>query len=742
MRKIVWMVFLISGISLSAQAGTQLRLINPSYSAFKMYDGIFSGTAGVMCGEKGAISYTHNEGKTWKSKNLAPYQDLHQVFMEGPLKVWVLSDSLLYYSTDGGQSFQIIFGAPADKKLLRFRKKGNNSWILAADKSTGQPFYLLRSTDEWQSAPEVITLTMNNVVDFDFSDTQQGMLITNTAFYRTQDEGSTYTMIQEAGTSEYLSQISWAGGQVWYASGYTYTYAPSAAVSPVARVWKSTDGGFSWNQLSLPFNMVFNSFSHDLQVKDEFTVMLGLYESGEEGTRWPVLVSTNGGLTWNTIQIEPNLLQTQFQTKSCWVMISDNKFWALEDKSLWSLSYSFNGTQFFFADDVVTRKIKDIVINAPQLFSGSRLFMINGGVSDFIETTTVYYPWDTVAGTSLFPTGTLDRIAFGSRLLGIATSPRITLSTFNGGVSWVRFNYNSSLYLTLHDLEFPSPVAAYRRMTYTDPNTGKLTQLVEKTIDLGQSWTPVSIPDLTIYRMVFVNDQKGFLFGHDENSGEWGFYKTTDGAQHWEWNALPSGITVTKVDMPRDSVAIIGGDNRMFRLDIHNVGYSISEIALPVGKLQIFDFSDGIHGVVVMEDSLFTRMYWTNTWGEDWIVDPMLLPRGFTGVNLTSNFLNGYLYGLRNVLLHIDDSFVLGNESDLSVNRQVSPNPAQEYVEFSGPGEGMLEVFNLAGQKMFSGRVNYPFRLSVRGWKAGMYFYRLSGENQSLSGKFIVSPGN
>lgn len=46
-----------------------------------------SETTGVNCVEKGAVSYTSDEGKTWSSKNLAPYQELHQVCMEGPLKV-------------------------------------------------------------------------------------------------------------------------------------------------------------------------------------------------------------------------------------------------------------------------------------------------------------------------------------------------------------------------------------------------------------------------------------------------------------------------------------------------------------------------------------------------------------------------------------------------------------------------------------------------------------------------------
>ncbi|MGC8864835.1 MAG: T9SS type A sorting domain-containing protein [Bacteroidales bacterium] len=734
-RKFFVAVIIILAISFSAWAQMELRLVNPSYSAFSMSDGMFVGSTGVMCGEKGALSITHDEGQTWTSVNLSPYQDLKQVFVEDIQHIWIMGDSLLYYSSDGGLNFQIVFGAPADKKLMRFRKRGTTSWILATEKTTGSTFYLLRSTTNWQSAPEILTLTLSEVKDFDFSDSQLGLVLTGSAFYQTQNGGNTFSKVQDVNEGERPSEITWSGGLIWYASGYTYTYAPSL-VHAVPIVWKSGDAGNSWVRLTLPVNKLFGCYPNDLVVKDENTILLGLGESGEEGSRWPVLLSQDGGLTWDLAQTQPDITQTQFFTKRCWVMISENKYWSMENESLGALAYSNNGSQFYFADELVTNKIKDLTRN--KMFdNGSHLFLINSRSSDFLQSSQWGIAWDTVAGTSLFPTGKLERIAFGDFNKGIATGSYISLSTTNGGVSWSRYNYSSTYYLTFKDLEFPSPNVAYRRMTYIDPNTGALMQKVEKTTNVGQNWTSVTIPDLNVSRMVFVSELKGFLFGLDESSGQWGYYKTNDGAQTWEWNILPSNISFVHADMPADSVAMVAGDNRMFRLNIRNIGYDITEIALPVGALKAYDFTDVNHGVIVMEDSLFGHAFYTDDGGASWHEYTMLLPRGLNRVTLCNNLLNGYIYGLRNVLIQIDDGMPLIRPDSEVSKLEIRPNPVRDFVEFAGKGKAMLEISSLTGQLLYKSTVVLPLKLSVQGWSDGLYIYQISKGSQKAVGKFL-----
>jgi hypothetical protein len=176
----------------------------------------------------------------------------------------------------------------------------------------------------------------------------------------------------------------------------------------------------------------------------------------------------------------------------------------------------------------------------------------------------------------------------------------------------------------------------------------------------------------------------------------------------------------------------------MFRLILHESGYDVdAEIAMPVGKISAFDFSDLYHGVVVMEDSIFSHVFWTNDGGEVWHEMEELLPPGLGGVKLCINLLNGYIYGLRNVLIHIDDGLPLGSPGLSREGLGVWPNPAYDMTEFSGTGKGYLSVFSSTGQLVFSQPVVLPYKLSISGLKDGLYFYHLEQDGQSKSGKFI-----
>jgi photosystem II stability/assembly factor-like uncharacterized protein len=176
----------------------------------------------------------------------------------------------------------------------------------------------------------------------------------------------------------------------------------------------------------------------------------------------------------------------------------------------------------------------------------------------------------------------------------------------------------------------------------------------------------------------------------------------------------------------------------MFRLILHESGYDVdAEIAMPVGKISAFDFSDQYHGVVVMEDSTFSQAYWTDDAGENWHAYNMELPHGLTGVTLCNNLLNGYIFGLRNILIHIDDGLPLGRLPVEKAKNLAWPNPAIDITEFYGTGPALLEITTITGQTVYRNTVNLPYRLSLKGWQEGLYFYRLVSSSQKMSGQFI-----
>lgn len=742
MRRKLLLILSLFMLPVIMEAQMQLRLVNPKATPFKMNDGMFLGTKGIMCGESGAVVITYDEGLHWTTRLIAPYQDFKQVFMEDTTHIWLLADTLLMHSSDGGISFSEVYQADAGFTFLRFTRRANTSFVLAQKAGNFTNTLLIRNDNEWTGASEIINLPVY-AKTIDFKDALQGLMTDEFYIYKTTDGGYTWQTVY--GNDEYhFKSLYWVGADNYYAGGYHNISGKNGDMGVLeskgtsyAQVWKSTDGGSNWEDRILPSEISKYNVVSCMAFRGEDTLVVGMTNDGEENNKWPIATSYDGGLTWNAPLISPDVTQTNYFLKSAWVMASAHLFWGWETKVYQSLFSSNDGIHYVFEDEIVTQKIYDIARNGIYGME-PRTFIINTGAYSFLEKGDLDHKFDTIVGTSLFPNGFLSKIAFADYQHGMAVSARTTIVTSDAGFTWQRFD-NECLYCSLKDLSYPSVEAAYKLISYPDVNNpGSILWKLARSNDQGQHWTDIQLPMGTWYKVIFKDALSGYVFGNDLNSGLDGYLQTQDGGNNWTWHALPTNIFLNRADLTDDTILYFSDAYRMFRLILHENGYDVdAEIAMPIGKISAFDFSDQYHGVVVMEDSTFSHVFWTNDGGEVWHEMDGLLPLGLGGVKLCINLLNGYIYGLRNVLIHIDDGLPLGSPGLSREGLSVRPNPASKLTEFAGTGKGYLSVFSTTGQLVFSKPVVLPYKLSISGWENGLYFYHLVQDGQSKSGKFI-----
>ena len=108
-----------------------VELLNPRATAFNMMSGDFYHNTGIMCGIDGAVVITYDEGETWNTILLPPYVNLRQSYIGNDSTAWVMADTLLYKTTDGGATWNIIYHAPSGLTFRKFRNAGNTCFILA-----------------------------------------------------------------------------------------------------------------------------------------------------------------------------------------------------------------------------------------------------------------------------------------------------------------------------------------------------------------------------------------------------------------------------------------------------------------------------------------------------------------------------------------------------------------------------------------------------------------------------------
>lgn len=756
MKKASWMFLvclLLNVPQIMGQATAGVR-INPQSCLFFMNDGEFVGTKGVMCGLQGSIALTYNEGQKWRNRNWNPYADYKQVCMIDTSNFYLLSDTLLVKSKFGGQTYITVYVAPAGERFVRLRVNGQQVWVLSVDKTNSAQAKLIKGEHTWTGTPQIINIPFASPVDFEFLDAQTGVFITDDKIYKTHNGGMDFSLVYTAGGSDHLKVIRRYDSLVLMVGGEFDSKLKAGTedktVSSCA-VWKSVDGGEAWDFKPLPLSLSQNSSVYKLVFKDANTVVAGLRQKGESSEIWPAAITYNGGNTWDAVQTDAEMALRYSFAKTCWTMVSANYYWVFETTGFQSLFYFDNSKVLLSKDVLITTNIKDI---SARVYGSRDLFLISEGVYDqmlYSSGNFFGYEWQPVNAPSLAPSGHIDRVEFADYSFGLANSGSGSLSTYSGGNTWMKYEHYDPRLPKLEDLCFPYPTAAYRRLVYQDINTLENKQLLQKSSNQGYSWVDLPTPGENVNKMIFTSAGTGFLFGGDDQNTTGGLYMTTDGGAEWTWYPLDLA-NITMADMVDASRAfVITADNKFYVLHMQSAGVVPAEKNIPQGvTLTGLDFSTNAHGVLLTEDSRFTKVYATNNAGQTWSLvhftdeagysPPVYtsLPKGIKYVKLTNNNLNGYLFGKGNRLIHLDDGFPLGETNQAGAPLSVFPNPAGSQITFqAGPGRGILEIFSVSGALFYQSEQDFPAKLGLTDWPSGVYFYRIILGTGIYTGKFI-----
>lgn len=351
----------------------------------------------------------------------------------------------------------------------------------------------------------------------------------------------------------------------------------------------------------------------------------------------------------------------------------------------------------------------------------------------------------------------LNSVSFVDSLHGWAagmstvTYTGIIVKTSDGGITW----------------EGQGPVSeGINCIHFLDTLTGWVTgwdNMLLKTEDGGDSWSPVSAPYMDIInRVQFVNDQVGFIGGifHDGNNFHLAINKTIDGGETWQQ-------TTDWVDHYFTDFHFLDELHGWFTggYEVYGIGgntYTGKIICLTsngsgnwskvyddedVGPLYVF-FTDADHGWVCGNSGL---MMVSQDGGINWNVD-FLEPGEDLHAITFIDAERGWAVGSNGVVFFIENAGSVGIADHQQENGlawiKVFPNPATQCLTAQFIAKDFelyeLSIYNLSGENCrslyrgFPGAGLFELKINIDNLQQGIYFIRLSSSGFSTVKKLIV----
>ncbi|MEI7509439.1 MAG: T9SS type A sorting domain-containing protein, partial [Flavobacterium sp.] len=111
----------------------------------------------------------------------------------------------------------------------------------------------------------------------------------------------------------------------------------------------------------------------------------------------------------------------------------------------------------------------------------------------------------------------------------------VILKTTDGGATWTTIYQGTTVgdYVWKLQILASNPNVIFGSVETVAPNSGKLL----KSADGGVTWISKNAPEAEVQAVGFVNENHGWMGGHDT-----GFYETTDGGDTWTNTAVGSNL--------------------------------------------------------------------------------------------------------------------------------------------------------------------------------------------------------
>ncbi len=380
----------------------------------------------------------------------------------------------------------------------------------------------------------------------------------------------------------------------------------------------------------------------------------------------------------------------------------------------------------------------------------------------FLLAGTLYAQWN-YSGIE----ATCNAVQFVNSSSGFASTGYTLARSTDGGLSWLPVA-SAPMDSIFTALSFPSETTGYA--------AGLGGNLV-KTTDGGNTWAHLHAGTGKDFHCIFfTDDQTGYVAGEDHS-----LFKTSDGGITWQPLTSPAGTAWSMQFLTASFGFMTGNTNSIFRTQDGGANWLPITFTSPKKYLGIH-FPDASTGYAVgMENALTPCLIKSTDGGMKWTEIPITTGKGLWGVFFTDSH-TGYACGAGGTIIKTTDGgaswvqqttpnpgtiYTLfftdashgfaagvgllrtdngGGASGIFDNTfmkplMVSPNPASGFVTISTviPGNsGRLTISDVQGRVVKECmNCEFPLRLDISPWPAGLYLVRIEREKETWSGRFI-----
>lgn len=638
-------------------------------------------------------------------------------------------------------------------ELLETTDAGNN-WLKKQNISSGNDMsiynstgyivgnngYVLKSTDNGASWNQISTGFNSSFNTVNIIDHNNIVLSSSNSIVKTDDGGFTWESISIPISGVNINKTSFTnslvghavcnngiilktidGGLNWYItkddsnitpSDYFTVYFINDSTGFATRehydIYKTTDAGETWVEISIPGQAIFDF--HFLDENNGFA-------TGDHGATFK---TNNGGTTWEYIFFQDGLFGG---TSMYGIYFQDNNVGyatgqrgrivkTTDGGNTWtphSISY-IDFRQIQFVDNNVG-------------YAQSR--------ENFYKTIDAGVTWFLIGSLSLGTSVYSSDFTFVNENLGYATTGGPygghVFKTIDGGATWSALNNG-------FDIIDEGITAIY----FLDEDKGFISggfnqKKVMKTIDGGNNWTQVS--NQVFGHIQFAND----LIGYGNRIGNYyaAMYKTIDGGDTWNISLELEGENIIAFDFVDENNGYFVGDQGLI-YKTNNGGSNWEELEIPYEWYTQVKFYTEDIGFIADEDG---KLYKTEDGGINWHF--LTQQYKINSIDLISNYIftagtKGKIYrgetGVLNIENFAQDQKVL-----------IYPNPATNFVNVfkSNISEKVssIELYNSLGQRIYyeNATNKNDIKIDLSNFRRGIYFVKIRFENTKIvSSKLIL----
>ncbi len=603
---------------------------------------------------------------------------------------------------------------------------------------------ILHTTDggiSWiqQQLPVISSTITSDISNLQFININVGFGLFGNQFVFTGNGGNSWTSIPTGFTPYYTNIVGMKFIDTLH--GWAFYRGDTA-------IYKTVDGGLSWNKYFLPSK--FSAYS-----TFDFVDSLHGWICTENNYKYQILNTNDGGITWQIPPFEINAGKIKFRDSLVGFLVGRNSI------INYTIDGGLNWVPFNNNPLVIYQKIE--IFNDNIFFFGQgNTYKLTNFQNLSLVTKHNFY-------NEANPFGQRNKILkMNNRRYGIL----IMVEAFHGGPFQ---EYIGGYSLTndsgrtwhamsdhpLSDVDFVSDSLVYftvrlvnswsvhksndlfktvqnigttygQAINFTDSLHGVRSDAY--TVDGGVTWLPntingVSSPNNSFNDFYFIDQNNGWAINGLS------VFKTTDAGMTWTniFNSVNINY-ITKIAFADNQNGFIISGSKLFKTT--NGGLSWDSVNTQFFVIDFF-FKDSLHGWITATDlATIHGLFYTSDGGQSFVQQDT---NALSILSFVDNVF-GYAAGSKFMTSDQSGQFISVNEVQDLDQIFLSPNPASETVTIQSPKLIFsIDLFNIQGKLILRNNIrSKSYRFDTSQLKEGVYIFKIILENKTIEKKFIV----